>query len=53
MEADLGIDQVCWAADKEDGDRRHMNVEGHREALKQRLHNRVEVMDNADQSGPS
>jgi hypothetical protein len=35
MEVDLGIDQVCWAADKEDGDGRQMNVEGHREAMEQ------------------
>jgi hypothetical protein len=53
MEANLGIDQVCWAADKEDGDRRQVNVEGHREALEQKLRDRIEDMDNADQSGPS
>ncbi len=53
MEADLGNDQVCWAADKENGDRRQVNVEGHREALEQRLHNHVEDMDDADQSSPS
>jgi hypothetical protein len=53
MKADLRIDQVCWVADKEDGDGRQVNVEGHREALEQRLRNCVKDMDDADQSGPS
>ncbi len=53
MEADLRIDQVFWAADKEDGDGCQVNVEGHREALEQQLCNRVKDMDDADQSGPS
>ena len=53
MEADLGIDQVCWAADNEVGDGGRVNMEGHREALKQQLHDCVKDMDNVDCSGSS
>ncbi len=52
VEAELGINNG-WAADLEVGSTNWVNVVGHREALAQTLHNRVEDVDDANRSGPS